>query len=137
MAYRRLSPAEKLKTLPAKHSRGVLTWDLDWRTPIGQRAMGELLIQADALGGWDELSPQKQKLVSRITYLSLKCSEFETSDLAGQKPKLEPGVYSNYVNVLGGLLSKLGLERVPRTATTLRAIMAGPVAVLPKVEGRR
>jgi len=124
MAYKRLAPAAKLKTLPAKYTSNAFAWDLDWRSPIGQRVMSEVLILADALGGWDEISPQEQKYVSRAVYLSIKCAEYEQADLEGKPTKMDAGTYSNHVNVLSGILSKLGSQRRARPAHGVQAYLA-------------
>jgi hypothetical protein len=126
MAYKRLSPAAKLKSLPAKYTQRVSSWDLDWRSPMGIQVMSELLTLAQDLGGWDELSRMEQILVERATFLSLKVSEFETAMLAGEPTKLDAGVHSNYCNVLSGILSKLGLKRRSKPVRSLREVMSGP-----------
>jgi len=119
MAYKRLAPAEKLKTLPAKYTERVSSWDLDWRSPIGQQVMSELLTLAQDLGGWDELSRMEQILVERATFLSLRVSEYETAKLDGKPTTLEDGQYSASVNVLQGIVAKLGLKRRSRQVSAL------------------
>jgi hypothetical protein len=119
MAYKRLSPSEKLKTLPAKYTERVSSWDLDWRSPIGQQVMSELLTLAQDLGGWDELSRMEQILVERATFLSLRVSEYETAKLDGKPATLDDGQYSASVNVLQGIVAKLGLKRRARHVSAL------------------
>lgn len=119
MAYKRLAPAEKLKTLPAKYTQRVASWDLDWRSPIGQQVMSDMLTLAQDLGGWDELSRMEQILVERATFISLKVSEYETAKLDGLPTSLQDGAYSNLCNVLSGLLAKLGLKRRARHVSAL------------------
>ncbi len=86
--------------------------------------MSEVLILADALGGWDEISPQEQKYVSRAVYLSIKCAEYEQADLQGKPTIMTAGEYSNHVNVLSGILSKLGSQRRARPAQGVQAYLA-------------
>jgi hypothetical protein len=124
MAYKRLAPAEKLKTLPAKYTERVSSWDLDWRSPIGQQVMSELLTLAQDLGGWDELSRMEQILVERATFLSLRVSEYETAKLDGKPAILDDGQYSASVNVLQGIVAKLGLKRRARPTASLRDYLA-------------
>jgi hypothetical protein len=124
MGYKRLSPAEKLKTLPARYTENVISWGLDWRTPIGQRVMSSLLTLAQDLGGWETLSRMEQILVERVTFMSLKVSEYETAKLTGIKPDLDDGTYSNHVNVLKGYLKDLGLKRRARPALDLQQYLA-------------
>jgi hypothetical protein len=124
MGYKRLSPGEKFKTLPAKYTTAFV-WNLDLRSPIGQRAVAELLTLADALGGWDAITPQEKALVTRATYLALKCAEFETADLQGLPTPMEKGTYSNFANVLSGILTKLGTTRRARPTQGLQEYLAG------------
>lgn len=124
MGYKRLKPVQKLKTLPAKYTSNALGWDLDWRTPIAQRLSAEVLLLAQDLGGWENLSRQKQILVERAAYLRLKTAEYETADLQKQPPPFDGGTYSNKANVLSGVLNRLGLERQARTVRTLREHLA-------------
>jgi len=135
MAYKRLSPAEKLKTLPAKYTRNIASWALDWRSPIGLRVMSELLTLAQDLGGWETLSRQEQILVERATFLSLKVSEFETAMLTGEPTKLDAGVHSNYCNVLSGILAKLGLKRRALPVQELQEYLASTDAAATTRDG--
>jgi hypothetical protein len=124
MGYRRLKPADKLRTLPAKYTECVASWGLDWRSPIGQQVMAELLTLAQDLGGWDCLSRMEQIVVERITFLTRQVSEYETAKLNGKVPDLDDGTYSNHVNVLKGYLKDVGLKRRARPARGLQEYLA-------------
>jgi hypothetical protein len=123
VAYKRLTPAEKLKTLPAKYTENIASWGLDWRSPIAQRVMSELLMLAQDLGGWDSLTRMEQILIERITFLTLKVSEYETAKLNGKVPELEDGTYSNHVNVLKGYLKDVGLKRRAKHLPSVRGYL--------------
>jgi hypothetical protein len=125
MGYKRLKPTEKLNSLPARYRQDqrIASWDLDWRTPIGIRVMGELLTLATDLGGWENLSRQKQILVEKVVFLYLKTGDYETALFKGETLPFDAGTYSNKVNVLLGHLRTLGLDRVAKNARTLRDIM--------------
>jgi hypothetical protein len=137
MGRPRKPPAEKAKTLPARYrqDRRIASWDLDWRSPIAIRVMSELLVLANDLGGWESLSRQKQILVEKVTFLHLKTTEYETAVLEGKPPPFEPGVYSNKVNVLQGLLKALGLERAARRLPSAVSYIASRSAEATEVAG--
>lgn len=121
MGRPRKTPAEKLNTLPQRYhpSRRIASWNLDWRSPIGIKVMAELLTLAQDLGGWENLSRQKQILVERVTHMALKCVEWETADYEGKPLPFDHGAYHNKVNALKGYLNDLGLERQARSAGRL------------------
>jgi len=123
MGYKRLKPAEKLLTLPAKYTGNLFAWDLDWRSPIGMRLAAEVLLLAQDLGGWDSLSRQKQILVERAAYLRLQVAAYETAQMTGKPLPFEGGVYSNKTNVLLGHLKALGLERQARPVEDLNTYL--------------
>jgi hypothetical protein len=124
MGRKRLSPAAKLKTLPARYTGNPFAWNLDWRSPIGMRVMSSLLILADAIGGWDEISPQEQIYVSRVVYMDITIADYEEAKLLGKPTNMTPGEYSNHVNVQSGLVSKLGSQRRARPAHGVQAYLA-------------
>lgn len=124
MAYKRLNPAQKLSTLPAKYTGNLFAWNLDWRSPIGMKIAAEVLLLAQDLGGWDSLSRQRQILVERAAYLRLKTAEYETAELTGKPLPFEAGTYSNKANVLLGHLKTLGLERQSKPIESLHEYLA-------------
>jgi hypothetical protein len=114
MGYKRLKPADKIKSLPTKYTSNVLCWDLDWRTPVGMRLAAEVLLLAQDLGGWESLSRQRQILVERAAYLRLQTAAYETAHMKGEALPFDAGTYSNKCNVLLGHLKTLGLDRIAK-----------------------
>lgn len=116
MGRPRKPPAEKAKTLPARYRQDqrIASWRLDWTSEIGIRVMSELLVLANDLGGWENLSRQRQILVERAVHHIIKLAEFETADFEGKPLPFDHGVASNKANVLSGLLTKLGLDHVAK-----------------------
>jgi hypothetical protein len=129
---RRIPPSEKVNKLPKRYreDRRIASWDLDWGSALGNKVMGELLILAQDLGGWQSLSRQRQILVEKATFLYLMTTEYETALLAGKPPPFDAGTYSNKVNVLLGHLKTLGLERRAKPARSLREVMDGAATPL-------
>lgn len=68
-------------------------------------------------------STQKQLLVQRAVFLALQLETMEVNAVRGTTP-FDPGVYTQMVNALSGLLKALGLERAVRKVGTLRDYMA-------------
>ena len=68
MPRRRQPLSEKLKTLPARYrpAQRMLSWDLAWDSALGIRVTSELLTLATDLGGWENLSRQRQILVETL-----------------------------------------------------------------------
>lgn len=128
MAYKRLTGAAKLASLPAQYRGNMLGWDLDWRSPIGMRVSAEVYLLAEDLGGWETLSRQRQILVEKAAFLRLKTAEYETAVLKGEPPPYDAGAYSNKVNVLQGHLKTLGLDRKAKPVRSLRDAMGGGAA---------
>ena len=126
MGRKRLPPAEKLRSLPTRYrpDRRIASWNIDWRTPVGIRVMGELLTLAQDLGGWDSLSRQKQILVERCTFLLLRTIEYEEAAMQGKPVPFDHGTYSNHCNVLLGHLRQLGIERQARPVSGLQQYLA-------------
>lgn len=110
--------------LPARYEQGF-AWKLHRRCKVARRIAADLFELWQDLGGVDNLSAQKRWLCERVVYLRRRCVEYESAVLAGTKPPMEAGVYSNHVNVLQGYLRTLGLERQAKPARTLRDVMDG------------
>jgi hypothetical protein len=68
-------------------------------------------------------SYQKDLLIQRTVFVSLQLETMETK--AAETGEFDPGVYTQMVNALSGLLSKLGLERKARTVPNLKTYVAG------------
>lgn len=67
-------------------------------------------------------SYQKDLLVQRTVFVALQLETMETR--AAETGQFDPGVYTQMVNALSGLLSKLGLERRAVQAMTLQTYVA-------------
>ncbi|MBW3540726.1 MAG: hypothetical protein KY476_10685 [Planctomycetes bacterium] len=66
----------------------------------------------------------KDLLVQRAIFIGLQLETMEC--VAAERGEFDPGVYTQMVNALSGLLSKLGLERRDREAVpTLKAYVSG------------
>jgi hypothetical protein len=126
MGRKRLSPAEKVKTLPATYTERVTSWNLDWRSPIGIEVMSTLLSYAQDLGGWESLSRMEQTLVERITHMQLRVAAYETAKWEGTPTDLDDGTYSNLVSLLKGYLKDVGLKRRARSVDGIHEYMAKP-----------
>lgn len=68
-------------------------------------------------------SAQKDLLCQRAVFVALQLETMEVR--ATRDGRLDPGVYTQMVNALLGLLKALGLERAVRTAGTLREYIGG------------
>jgi hypothetical protein len=113
MGRRRKTPDEKANTLPAKYrpDSRVASWALDWTSELGVKVMGELVALSQDLGGWANLSRQRQILVEKVVFLYLWTVQYETALFEGKPPPFDHGAYFNKVNTLHGHLKTLGLER--------------------------
>ncbi len=125
MGRPRKTPAEKLKTLPLRYRANLFSWNLDWRTPVAQRLASEVLLIAQTYGGWEFLTRPKQILVERAAHLACQVAEWETAERLGTALPFDHGTYSNKANVLSGLISKLGLERIARPVGDLQEHLRG------------
>ncbi len=66
---------------------------------------------------------QKDLLVQRTVFVALQLETMETK--AAETGEFDPGVYTQMVNAMSGLLSKLGLERKAKHVPNLKSYVAG------------
>jgi hypothetical protein len=130
MGRPRKSVAEKALRLPRKYrpSQRIASWPLDWSSTLGIQVESELIALAQDLGGWEQLSRQRQILVERVVFLYLWVTQYETALFQGTTPPFDHGAYFNKVNTLHGHLKTLGLDRQARPARNLRDVMGGKAA---------
>lgn len=123
--------------LPAKFDR-FFPWDsIDRRSIVAREFQADLNEMWAALGGADQMPPQRRWLVERAVWLRRRALAYEAAVMAQaaaieagtEPPKLpmDHGAYSNHVNVLLGLLKTLGLDRQAKKGPGLREVMAGTV----------
>jgi hypothetical protein len=127
MGRPRKTLAEKAARLPRKYrpSERIASWPLVWDSALGIEVESELIALSMDLGGWEQLSRQKQILVERVVFLYMWVKQYETALFQGEKPPFDHGAYFNKVNTLHGHLRTLGLERQSRPVRTLREVMNG------------
>lgn len=102
--------ATLLTQLPARASR--FPWlDVDKRSKPAREVAADYWRLATDLGGIESLSTQQLALVERAAFLLYRIRQHECAVMAGRDPPIDAGVHSNYCNVLGGVLTKLGLAR--------------------------
>jgi hypothetical protein len=128
MAYERMTMAEKVENLPKKYREGFETWDLDWRSPIGQRVMADLAIRAQEYGGWDVLSRAERDLVEIVVHVRWDMACYEEARFEGEELPFDRGTYVNLASVLKGYLKDLGLKRRQKPVGSLRERMDGVAA---------
>lgn len=97
---------------PDKFSPGWLD-QLDGRTGIAQAMRQRYASFTNDLGGDDRLSYQQRVLVERALWLEYYLHTQEKAMASGEA-EFEPGKYTQSVNALSGLLTKLGLDRMAR-----------------------
>lgn len=114
--------AEKANNLPAKYDprRRLASWPIEWDSALGIKVESELLALANDLGGWPNLSRQRQILVEKAVFLYLWTVQYETALFEGKTPPFDHGAYFNKVNTLHGHLKTLGLDRRARDVTPKR-----------------
>jgi len=127
MGRRRKTLAERSKTLPARYraDQRMLSWPIEWDSALGIKIMGELASLTGDLGGWEHLSRQRQILVEKVVFLYLWTTQYEAALWESKPLPFDAGAYSNKVNVLMGLLAKLGLDRRATPIGTLADKMRG------------
>ena len=103
-----------LKTPPKKFNTGWRA-DLDKRTALAQVMRERYLEFTDDLGGRDNLGYAKRSLVERVLWLEYWLADQERALAQGQE--FDVGRWTQAVNALQGILSKLGLERQDKDFT--------------------
>jgi len=105
-----------LKTPPKKFNTGWRA-DLDKRTALAQVMRERYLEFTDDLGGRDNLGYAKRSLVERVLWLEYWLADQERALAQGQE--FDVGRWTQAVNALQGILSKLGLERRDKDFTMI------------------
>jgi len=103
-----------LKTPPKKFNTGWRA-DLDKRTALAQVMRERYRAFTDDLGGADSLTYAKRSLVERVLWLEYWLAQQERALAQGQE--FDVGRWTQAVNALQGILSKLGLERQDKDFT--------------------
>jgi hypothetical protein len=116
--------AVKADNLPKKYRGGFATWDLDWRSPVGQRVLADLAIRAQDYGGWDALSRAEQDLVEIVVNVRWDMARYEEARFKGEPPPMDRGEYSNLGNLFKGYVKDLGLARRARPSRGLQEYLA-------------
>jgi len=119
---RRRSRRTKRKAPPAEEPGRSWLRDLDARTALAQELSSRLTQLVNDLGGEKNLSYQKYVLCERVIWLEyhLRCEERKLANGEG----FDSARWTQSVNALSGLLSKLGLERKASDVTDLTTYLA-------------
>ena len=110
----------KVQMPPDKFSAGWLQ-ELDKRTGIAQLMQHRYQIFTDDLGGVDRLSYAQRSLVERSLWLEYWLASQERELASGGE--FDVGKWTQAVNSLQGILSKLGLSRQARDVPSLGDLM--------------
>jgi hypothetical protein len=110
--------AKKKSTIPDKFEQGFLE-TLDGRTGIAQAMRERYQAMTDDLGGAERLSYAQRSLVERALWLEYWCAHQERNLAAGKNEAFDVGKWTQAANSLQGIYSKLGLQRVAKTAPGL------------------
>ncbi len=113
--------------LPARLRRGV-AWNVDRRCKAVREYAALVFELSQALGGFDQLPPQKQWIIEDAAFWHYRLRENRAALLSGRPPTLTPGEHQNGSSTLKGHLKDLGLERVAANMPTLRDFLAGRAA---------
>lgn len=106
--------ASKRSTPPAEYAPGWLQ-QLDNRTALAADLRGRWDQITGDLGGADSLSYIQRSMIERCLLIEFWLTRQEV-DLANGGTDFDAGKYTQSVNALSGLYSKLGLQRVARDA---------------------
>jgi len=111
----------KHQQVPAQEPKGAWLANLDQRTALAHELSDRLTQLVNDLGGEENLSYQKRVLCERVIWLE-HYLRHEEEKLASGEP-FDSNRWSQSVNVLAGLLSKLGLERQSKGMNSLDAVV--------------
>lgn len=121
MTRRRLRSHHKLRVVPADFKPDFLsTLDQRFAPSIAARRTYHELVEA--LGGEDNLSPQRRLLIERATWTSLILAKYEVDFATSGKVNLSD--YTQAVHALVSLFKTLGLNRVQRDVPSLQQYLA-------------
>ncbi len=90
---------------------------MDKRTALAQVMRERYRAFTDDLGGADSLTYAKRSLVERVLWLEYWLAQQERALAQGQE--FDVGRWTQAVNALQGILSKLGLERQDKDFTAI------------------
>ncbi len=90
---------------------------MDNRTALAQVMRERYLEFTDDLGGADSLTYAKRSLVERVLWLEYWLAQQERALAQGEE--FDVGRWTQAVNALQGILSKLGLERQDKDFTMI------------------
>jgi hypothetical protein len=113
--------------LPARVRRGV-AWNVDKRCKAVREYAYDMVRLGECLGGFDQLSEQKQWIVEEAAYWHWRLLQNRSAVLSGRPPTLTPGEHQNGTSTMLGLLSKLGIERQARGVDGLQQFLAKTAA---------
>ena len=113
---RRRSPPKR-RTVPAKFNPNfIATLDLRYGPALAaKRTYTEVV---DALGGEENLSPQRRLLIERATWTSVILGKHEVDFATSGKVNMSD--YTQATHALVSLFKTLGLNRVPVNVPSLR-----------------
>ena|SRR5947207_7972912 len=115
-----------LTQLPAEYSADWLE-RIDRRTKIWRAILPRIQRLEEDAGGAENLTHAKRSLCRRAAFLELLCETQELKFTSGQA--VDVGAFTQAFNSMQGAYKTLGcLERRPRNALTLRAVMNGATA---------
>ncbi len=100
--------AAKRRNVPETYERGFLH-ELDSRTVLAQEMRARFARFTDDLGGLDSLSYAQRSLVERALWLEHWLAQQEQA--LAMDGEFDVGKWTQAVNALQGILSKLGLQR--------------------------
>lgn len=107
----------KLRTVPAKFEPNFLrTLDLRYGPALAAKKTYDELV--GALGGEDNLSPQRRLLIERATWTSIILAKHEVDFATSGKVNMSD--YTQATHALVSLFKTLGLNRVPVNVPSLR-----------------
>lgn len=107
--------------IPSKFKAGFIN-ELDGRTNIAQEMRARHIALTDDLGGAEKLSYQQLSLVERSLWLEYFLAEQEKELATGGE--FDSGRWTQAVNSLQGIYSKLGLDRVKQVKSVAEYLSA-------------
>jgi hypothetical protein len=114
MSHDSPSNPQKQRAVPAQFRRGWLD-ELDGRLGLARDLRARFDEIAADLGGIERLSYAKRSLIERALWAEFWIAQQERELSRGGE--IDVGRYTQAVNVLQGLFSRIGLDRVARTVT--------------------
>ena len=112
-----------LRAVPDKFEGGYLD-RLDGRTALAATMRAQWQEMTDDLGGADRLSYAQRCLVERVLWLEHWLRIQEQALAEGRLDEFDAGRWTQALNTLVGVLSRLGLERREKDVTDLHGYLA-------------